>query len=90
MEFQEVSRQRDALKCDLVKYEVGEAKNQRRIEFLDSEVDRYASECQRLSRLLGGLSSMPIYLCRSKGKEFVKIARRKYKFKDYFRYSREK
>ena len=53
MEFQEICRQRDALKCSLTRSELEETKAQRRIALLDNEVARYATECQRLARVLG-------------------------------------
>lgn len=56
-EFQKLSKQRDALKSELSRREVNEAKSHRIKEFLHHEVDRYASECRRLSRELGELSS---------------------------------
>ncbi|KAL5108472.1 hypothetical protein TcWFU_001362 [Taenia crassiceps] len=52
IEFQKILKERDALKSELSRREVDEAKSHRIKEFLHHEVDRYASECRRLSREL--------------------------------------
>ncbi|KAM7536093.1 hypothetical protein Aperf_G00000100409 [Anoplocephala perfoliata] len=51
-EFQEVLKQRDDLRIDNVKQEVSAAKSKSKEEILSNEVEKYANECRRLTKLL--------------------------------------